>query len=224
MQRKSTFARRNAFTLIELLVVIAIIAILASILFPVFARARENARRTSCLSNEKQQALGLMMYAQDYDERMMPNHAYAGAEYWFILLQPYVKSYQIFRCPSVHALMNGVSPTYYPNYFSTYGMPGIGNTATKQVIDSYTGTTLASMTEPTRTFMIVETGYSSATSSYYVNDGYGWYNPRFDNGSGNEWIQTVHLDGTNVAFADGHVKWIKNGTMKDWVYTLALQS
>ena len=61
-------ARRSGFTLIELLVVIAIIAILAAILFPVFARARESARRTSCISNLKQLALGTMMYAQDYDE------------------------------------------------------------------------------------------------------------------------------------------------------------
>src|SRR5450755_1930358 len=67
-RRKSQFAMRPGFTLIELLVVVAIIALLAAILFPVFARARENARRTSCSSNLKQLGLGVLMYAQDYDE------------------------------------------------------------------------------------------------------------------------------------------------------------
>ena len=91
----------SGFTLIELLVVIAIIAILAAILFPVFARARENARRTSCLSNTKQMGLGLMQYSQDYDEMLVPNVGGNGnSESWPDLLQPYLKSYQIFICPS----------------------------------------------------------------------------------------------------------------------------
>src|SRR5690606_5888827 len=97
---------------IELLVVIAIISILASILFPVFARARENARRASCTSNLKQLGLSAMMYAQDYDGRM-PSHAFAQYEQlpcpngsgmcnsnWAIRIFPYTKSVQIFTCPS----------------------------------------------------------------------------------------------------------------------------
>jgi len=110
---------RRAFTLIELLVVIAIIAILAAILFPVFGRARENARRTSCLSNLKQIGLGSIQYVQDYDEQLYPHRfnsttnplaAQASAAgvsgvasdkiFWPTLLQPYVKSYQVFQCPS----------------------------------------------------------------------------------------------------------------------------
>src|SRR6187551_558294 len=92
---------RRGFTLIELLVVIAIIAILAAILFPVFARARENARRSSCQSNLKQIALGIKQYIQDYDE-MMPRYYYATTPntYWNNAIDPYVKSTQIFDCPS----------------------------------------------------------------------------------------------------------------------------
>jgi prepilin-type N-terminal cleavage/methylation domain-containing protein len=106
-------ARRRGFTLIELLVVIAIIAILAAILFPVFARAREKARQTSCLANMKQCALGILMYAQDYDETFPrtpdvsqhlvdPKAALnkQGWLYWAQMIQPYVKNQQMFACPS----------------------------------------------------------------------------------------------------------------------------
>ena len=102
----SPISGRKAFTLIELLVVIAIIAILAAILFPVFARARENARRTSCLSNMKQIGLGAIQYAQDYDEKWMPaseggyNLPGGVPATWDLVLQPYLKSTQIVTCPS----------------------------------------------------------------------------------------------------------------------------
>ena len=90
---------QRGFTLIELLVVIAIIAILAAILFPVFAQAREKARQTSCLSNEKQLGLGVLQYVQDYDE-MFPPASNVWVDSWSITTQPYVKSYAVFRCPS----------------------------------------------------------------------------------------------------------------------------
>jgi prepilin-type N-terminal cleavage/methylation domain-containing protein/prepilin-type processing-associated H-X9-DG protein len=90
--------RPRGFTLIELLVVIAIIAILAAILFPVFARARENARRASCQSNEKQLGLGFMQYTQDYDEKF-PSSTY-GLVGWGGMIYPYVKSAEVFKCPS----------------------------------------------------------------------------------------------------------------------------
>ena len=112
-------SNRRGFTLIELLVVIAIIAILAAILFPVFARAREKARQTTCTSNLKQLALGLMMYAQDYDEKFPGENLahYPGStataypqdaccverDIWFEITQPYIKNRQVGICPSTPA-------------------------------------------------------------------------------------------------------------------------
>src|SRR5712691_2053452 len=92
--------RRKGFTLIELLVVIAIIAILAAILFPVFAQARDKARQTTCLSNTKEMALAILQYTQDYDETF-PRDTYDGQKTWWMdYVQPYIKSEAIWRCPS----------------------------------------------------------------------------------------------------------------------------
>ncbi|MFP3902987.1 MAG: DUF1559 domain-containing protein, partial [Armatimonadota bacterium] len=99
--------RGRGFTLIELLVVIAIIAILAAILFPVFARAREKARQTACLSNVKQLGLAMHMYIQDYDEKFPGRAATTHYppwdhpwSYWYKVIEPYVKNEQLFVCPS----------------------------------------------------------------------------------------------------------------------------
>ena len=92
---------KAGFTLIELLVVIAIIAILAAILFPVFAQAREKARAISCLSNMKQIGLGVTQYEQDFDETTPGGlNGYGGGSGWAGQIYPYVKSTQVFRCPS----------------------------------------------------------------------------------------------------------------------------
>ncbi len=139
---------RHAFTLIELLVVIAIIAILAAILFPVFAQAREAARATACLSNTKQLALSQLMYAQDYDETLIPDNTVlpsalidlqiAGS--WTNLIQPYAKNKQILNCPSFNeqSLMRamdrndcdgadppghiGLVPPFQNTYLAHYGI------------------------------------------------------------------------------------------------------
>jgi prepilin-type N-terminal cleavage/methylation domain-containing protein len=94
---------RSAFTLSELLVVIAIIAILAAILFPVFAQARERARGIACLSNMKQLGLGLKMYSQEYDESY-PRCSFIGMDYnWRNAIDPYVKNIDVYACPSTPA-------------------------------------------------------------------------------------------------------------------------
>lgn len=140
-----TSTQRSGFTLIELLVVIAIIAILAAILFPVFAQAREKARQTSCLSNAKQQGLGAIIYVQDYDETyplsagLHPTlgwvtgyymgvpadwrggsadriNSYAGC--WANLIQPYIKNTQVYACPSSPAF-----PVPFSDWAASYAAP-----------------------------------------------------------------------------------------------------
>jgi len=133
--------KRHGFTLIELLVVIAIIAILAAILFPVFARAREKARQTSCLNNVRQQATGVMMYVQDYDETF-PMSAYTPDGTRLVIVfnevDPYVKNWQIFQCPSgarelnidwVAAALGGtpVTPGLWVSYMWNFAVFEDGN-------------------------------------------------------------------------------------------------
>ena len=122
-RRPAANRRFIAFTLIELLVVIVIIAILAAVLFPVFAQARERARMTGCLNNMRQLAIGVQMYAQDYDETFVftanYNEPTAVRTIWPALLQPYVKNEGIFRCPSA-------SNDAYSTNWSMRGYPSIG--------------------------------------------------------------------------------------------------
>lgn len=126
--RPMTVHARRGFTLIELLVVIAIIAILAAILFPVFARAREQARKTACLSNAKQMGLAHLMYAQDYDEVLcLPSvgacdtpNAYGWADLAFV----YIKNEGIFNCPTAVARMTLNRNVNPPRFFRSRGGTG----------------------------------------------------------------------------------------------------
>ena len=220
---------RRGFTLIELLVVIAIIAILAAILFPVFARARENARRASCQSNMKQLGLGLMQYAQDNDSRLlkMQNNWAVGGQV-FLPLFPYIKSDQIFRCPSAPANRSGynvsgtgagISGSYM--YGVTYGVPSEQNWGSRRSIamaqgddagfgaGQYIGTTLIdNFPQASLQCAFAETRHNT---NYYEDYGWGW-----DNFSGLGFpsspynYKTRHFDGSNYAYLDGHVKWLKD--------------
>jgi prepilin-type N-terminal cleavage/methylation domain-containing protein/prepilin-type processing-associated H-X9-DG protein len=178
--------RRNSrgFTLIELLVVIAIIAILAAILFPVFARARENARRASCQSNLKQIGLGIMQYIQDYDEKYpVAWHGPYTAPTATLVddLDPYIKSKQIWKCPSSPGRMGATAggpaaiinrPSDYGYHFSLLGMSDYSS--------PYAGYAAASaqITQPSSTIMAADRGWMLVTiggvdtwmtASTYVN-------------------------------------------------------
>jgi prepilin-type N-terminal cleavage/methylation domain-containing protein/prepilin-type processing-associated H-X9-DG protein len=228
--------KRFGFTLIEILVVIAIIAILAAILFPVFARARENARRASCQSNLKQLGLGIKMYTQDYDERVPPIEINAIADAdathpygWADAVQPYLKSTQIFQCPSEKwgarypndPIFNGPRPTGPGAGYTDYWMNIL---ASKTAAQGSGGKSIAEFAYPSQTILLGDgggtwTNYPAFFSdSRYYSDGVVNSSTAIgacasasapnlarikDEGS------TRHLEGTNFAFADGHVKWLK---------------
>lgn len=165
MRKGSTI--RFGFTLIELLVVIAIIAILAAILFPVFAQVREKARTTSCLSNEKQLGLAFAQYNQDYDEKM-PNGVnwyFPGGNGWASQIYPYVKSVSVFRCADDTAI-SVVSYAYNSNNTAPDGT----------TVNSYA---IAMYNAPAKTVLLAEVqgnyawGYSVSTPpSDPTSDGY----------------------------------------------------
>lgn len=222
---KFTEKRNTGFTLIELLVVIAIIAILAAILFPVFARARENARRSSCQSNLKQIGLGFMQYTQDYDERFpSPMEKFRASDCctiqttpgtpgltfntydgigaspdhfisWMDNIYPYVKSTQLFVCPSGRPLEP--SGSSYGYSMSIGGMTS-------------GGLSLSAIGRPAETFLSYDMNYSvnayRGALDYYQT--YGKLNPALN---GYDQMFVRHFDGTNFLFADGHVKWYIGG-------------
>ncbi|RYF40037.1 MAG: DUF1559 domain-containing protein, partial [Cytophagaceae bacterium] len=212
----------HAFTLIELLVVIAIIAILAAILFPVFARARENARRTSCQSNLKQIGLGVIQYTQDYDEKFpmfrvgvpTPGKAYG----WADSIQPYVKSEQLLQCPSnSDVLPNPTSATpvsRQPGYTDYLYNSAIGSqTGSNPALGS--GIALASLEQASLTVMFLEGIVDPSAPNSPVNNGSarnatrGGGNPILPLGNVSNVKADRHLEGSNMAFSDGHVKWYK---------------
>ena len=191
MERRTTSRKpkRSGFTLIELLVVIAIIAILAAILFPVFGRARENARRTSCISSNKQIGLAMMQYIQDYDERFMVAEHDADPPYtWFQPLQPYIKSEQVFKCPSLGSETTSPSPNtdYIINGFFAHGV------------------SQASFQTVAEQIAVVEREKNVEAFDYHPWTEPGLPQPEFDNISKNR-----HFDGSVFLFADGHAKWMR---------------
>ncbi|RYX85403.1 DUF1559 domain-containing protein [bacterium] len=203
--KQTISAARAAFTLIELLVVIAIIAILAAILFPVFARARENARRSSCQSNLKQIGLGFMQYTQDYDEKMprMPaNTGEAATPSWDVQIYPYLKSTQIFACPSDTA---SITVDMTGQGYAGYSGPLRRSYAMAEYLGEPDGLSLAAIPVVSKTFMALEMnmGNYGATNADKWNNYYAIWNGQTVATNGGEWR---HLDTTNFLFADGHVK------------------
>jgi prepilin-type N-terminal cleavage/methylation domain-containing protein/prepilin-type processing-associated H-X9-DG protein len=221
---KSRTARKRGFTLIELLVVISIIALLAAILFPVFSRARENARRASCQSNLKQIALGILQYTHDYDERFpnrgagVPAVMGSGCERyggyngmncapptagWGAVIQPYIKSWQVYQCPSEPTRWTtGTGRDNALDYFINLSLgPYLFNS------NDTTGPGLhvSELTSPSNTILNgdVNTGdidIVRATSGTTANWG---LNTAANTG------KDRHLEGANYSFTDGHVKWLK---------------
>lgn len=186
---------RRGFTLIELLVVIAIIGVLAALLFPVFARAREKARQASCLSNLKQIGTALSLYTEDYDSTY-PRGQYwpwDSSHTWIDVLEPYVKNTAVFRCPS-----QGNDPFGY-GYNIAYwgagdwldGMHGINDA--RPVAESEVPT-------PAETIWVVDQGrYWGCGSDFDI-----------------EKPAKRHNDGTNVLFVDAHVKWLNETPLRLW--------
>ena len=226
--------RKHGFTLIELLVVIAIIAILAAILFPVFARARENARRSSCQSNLKQIGLGVRQYMQDYDD-VFPRYDYVipGSPDpvdvgWAEVMQPYLKSTQILQCPSQKTPSNTTFyQTGYTFGYSDYFYNSNLGPANALFIKKESQIEYASL--------VIQNGDAGAgRATNFANcynesscgaptDG-GNYAPGGTASHGgvpegataqdsSDSAMNRHLEGANYGFVDGHVKWYKQSAI-----------
>ena len=234
MRKNFERRQRRGFTLIELLVVIAIIAILAAILFPVFARARESARRSSCSSNLKQLGLAVMQYSQDYDEknplrRFAPfgtGAAYSGSDgaagdydqnSWRSVVQPYVKSTQLFSCPSNP---DNTKKTYDPEFARSYGgnttwvgaetaTPPASSSDERGVFGQIYPVSLSQLQNPSTTIAVAEMWHVPWVTIIIDRNNLS-YN---DSGTGggtytgySDLLFANHMGTGNYLFADGHVK------------------
>jgi prepilin-type N-terminal cleavage/methylation domain-containing protein/prepilin-type processing-associated H-X9-DG protein len=221
---------KKGFTLIELLVVIAIIAILAAILFPVFARAREKARQASCMSNEKQMILACIMYKTDYDGRFPRNCTSSSATGcvppgwdWREVTQPYVKNWDLYTCPSnetvSHSCKPGVPRSFagqnLGGYAANAGRPGVlgqigngpfGNSWHRQSPKE------SLFQDSARLISIMETDSYCIMSCGVGHMGADWGStePTWDR------RRRQHNDGMNCAYYDGHVKFVKTATAADF--------
>ncbi len=198
--------KKRAFTLIELLVVIAIIAILAAILFPVFAKAREKARTSSCQSNEKQIGVAFTQYAQDYDEKYPWREGGTNTYQWRSMVQPYIKSVQVFKCPS-----NTSTATFWNDntVASNYAMVNGNN----DVHEAWRGgLALSAIDKPANKAIVVELrnqGWTEWGSSWWGGGGAG---SAWDNG------YAGHMSQWNVLFYDGHVKIMRPVAMTQGIF------
>ena len=218
--------RLRAFTLIELLVVIAIISILAAILFPVFAQAREKARATACLSNTKQIGLALQQYVQDYDDRVffrsstsvLPYNTRAGVivpssasnpERWWNVLMPYIKNNQVYTCPSDPA----PTPSKDANGNTTINRSYIANSATEDL-------TLAQVDNPAETIVIMDkwekNNSGAAVTDSWIEPQNGDFDPDYAPGDHSRMFKAGnrHQGRVNCIMFDGHAKALTPGTIQ----------
>lgn len=219
-------SRLTGFTLIELLVVIAIIAVVAAILFPVFSQAREKARTATCASNLRQLTTAAMTYAQDADE-CLPFLAYNNKNHlgddWQIILNPYIKTSAIWTCPS--------APDYTTNgeYTRSFGLPymlmpssyawnetAAAHTTSGQIDPDnpangkyYQPATLGECGHPSQTFLFMDKGYGALFTPWTQWDLRVQSTVLEDN----KFAAGPHQGGKNVAFGDGHVKWMNVKSM-----------
>jgi prepilin-type N-terminal cleavage/methylation domain-containing protein/prepilin-type processing-associated H-X9-DG protein len=219
---------QKAFTLIELLVVIAIIAILAAILFPVFAQAREKARTVSCLSNFKQLGTALSMYFQDYDERVLPRYNACPSTgpaatpddhtLWTFTLQPYIKNQQIMVCPSAQDSKYGdtwntrsyISEGYNQTISGWYwtNSPPSNPACGSPILPA-----LPQISYPAKNVMFADSwsGDLASGSRGYLFGNTGMNVPYTAAPAGS--FAARHNEGTNLTFFDGHAKWYKGTTL-----------
>jgi len=189
---------RNGFTLIEMLVVMAIIAILSAILFPAFATAREKARGASCQSNLRQLGLAAQMYAQDWDSSCLccPMGRFAP---WWENVQSYVRNKQVIRCPSDTAIQRHTRPMTWPSYGYNGWLSGCNAACVDQA-----GT-------------LVQFIDANATKIYLIEH----LQISDEEGARPGRIVARHLQGSNVGFTDGHVKWFRPEALRPSLFNPA---